>query len=304
MKKVMIVFMLSLFFATTLSAQKYSISVPRFARPLVEQWVADYKKVEPGVQFNILQGCGCMSDATLSVLPYAQESASPNNVVYFASYVILPFTQKDSEAQKLLNSKRLSIKRLRHLFFEHDLYGDDEDETTKFEKQLKRLTVLSANNGAPLAVPFAQFFQEDVNNIRGRRISGDDAFLTTAVKKDPKAVSFNALSNLYDLDSRRLKDGIALLRLDINKELENGIEQEATIDELMNLIRQNPAKEIPVGKVGFVYNGYQDDVNRFLLWVLTQGKDSLTRYGLLDISDDLAEQQISKVSTQFTAQNQ
>lgn len=32
------------------------VKTPRFARPLVEKWISEYAKVEPGIQFEIAKG--------------------------------------------------------------------------------------------------------------------------------------------------------------------------------------------------------------------------------------------------------
>lgn len=282
-RKVKIVFFLSLL-STVLQAQTHNISSPRFVRPLVEKWVSDYAKVEPNVSFKILNGCGCSKDAELSVMPYNPEINDDDHVVYFAEYPILPFTQRGSKAEQVLNSKKLNGRRLRDLFFEHDSYIDNS-ELTKQEKQIRQLTVYSANNGASVSTPFAQFYQENVFHLRGRRISGDDAFLYNAIAKDPEGVSFNALSNLYDLDSRQLKDNISLVRLNLSKELEDGIAARVSLDDFLTLLQQYPSGDLPTGRVAFIINGNNEEVRKFINWILTKGRDQLNDYGLLAIKE-------------------
>ena len=41
--------------ATTASSVRY-VKAPRFARPLVEKWITEYAKTQPGVEFQIAKG--------------------------------------------------------------------------------------------------------------------------------------------------------------------------------------------------------------------------------------------------------
>ena len=295
-----IVFILS--FVSTLSmAQVHTISTPRFTRSLVERWVEDYKKVAPHVHFQILNGCGCKNESELSVLPYEKEAEDADNIVFFAKYAILPFTSSGSEAEQILNYRKLNSKRMRNIFFEHENYASEE-ELTKQEKRQKKLVVYSANNPASLSEPFAGFFNEEAENLRGRRIAGDDAFLTAAVIKDPLGVSFNALSNIFDLDSRRLKNGLSLPLLDTRKELEKGFTDAVSLDSLILLLEQYPTEEIPIGKVGIVFKEYNKELEDFLFWILTSGRNLTHDYGLLQVDPQLADSQITKIQTDYTAQ--
>lgn len=298
--KLKIVFIIS-FVATVSMAQVHTISTPRFTRPLVEKWVEDYKKVAPNVQLRILKGCGCIDESELSVLPFKGDVQDDTNVIFFAKYAILPFTATGSEAEKILNNKKLSGKRLRKIFFEHEDYATDE-ELTKQEKRQKQLVVYSANNPASLSEPFAGFFNEETENLRGRRIAGDDAFLTSAVIKDPYGVSFGTLSNIFSLDNRLLKSGISIPSLDTRKELEAGLKEPISLDSLIPLLEQYPAEEVPTGMVGIVYKGYSKEIDDFLSWVLTSGRNHVHNYGLLQIEQELAERQTTKIEAVYTAQ--
>ena len=236
-----------------LTAQTYAINSPRFARPLVEKWIEEYAKVEPGIHFRLLNGCGCTEETALYVLPFGSGDAETiDHGIVFAEYAILPFMAADSEAAQILGGHKFSCRRLCGIFFDHDTYVPEE-ELTKLEKRQKRLVVYSANNGASTTDPFAAFFNESKDNLRGKRISGDDLFLNTAVKKDPLGVSFNALSNLYDLNSRQLKDGLTIVPLDTKREIADAFSNRATLDTMIELLEQHAADNIPVGKVALAY---------------------------------------------------
>ena len=301
MRKNVISLIISLMAIVTAEAQTHAISTPRFARPLVEKWIEEYSKLEPSVRFRLLNGCGCTEESELYILPYGKD-ASDSNVIIFAEYAILPFTAADSEAAGILGGRRFSTRRLRDIFFQHDMY-QSEEELTKQEKRQRKLVVYSANNGASTTNSFAELLGENAGNLRGKRISGDDLFLTNAVSKDPLGVSFNTLSNLYDLKSRRLKDGLTIVQFDTKRELEDGLTDTATLDNVVELLEKYQTNEIPVGKLGLVYKGQNPEVQRFLSWILVYGRQHNHDYGLLEIDEQLARQQIDALSIQLTAQN-
>ena len=120
---------------------------------------------------------------------------------------MLPITASGSEAAKVLQGKHLNSKKLKQLYF----LGDEFDDEVKKNKQFEKLVIYSGSNATSVASSFAHNFGEESSNFRGKRISGDDLFLNTALVKDPLGVSFNALPNIFDLQSRHLKSDLALV---------------------------------------------------------------------------------------------
>ena len=55
-----------------------TIKAPRFARPLVEKWIEEYAKTEPGVEFQIVKG---QTESDLSVTIADQQEAVTDNIL-------------------------------------------------------------------------------------------------------------------------------------------------------------------------------------------------------------------------------
>ena len=176
--------------AANTSSVRY-VKAPRFARPLVEKWITEYAKTQPGVEFQIAKGNQNQGNADLNVVFDSQTANTKvfsHNVVFFGEFAVLPITASGSEAAKVLEGKHLNSKKLKQLFF----LNDDFDEDVKKVK--------------------AHNFGEESSSFRGKRISGDDLFLNTALSKDPQGVSFNALPNIFDLQSRHIKSDLTIIR--------------------------------------------------------------------------------------------
>ena len=286
--------------STNASSVRY-VKAPRFARPLVEKWITEYAKTQPDVEFQIAKGNQNQDNIALNVVFDNQntEREEFSHVVYFGEFAVLPITASGSEAAKVLEGKHLNSKKLKQLYF----LNDDFDEDVKKNKQFDKLIIYSGSNASSVATSFAHNFGEESSNFRGKRISGDDLFLNTALVKDPLGVSFNALPNIFDLKSRHIKDNLTIIGIDVKKSLEDSFSDKATLDELILALENGKVSEVAVEKIGVSFNIADDAVNQFLSWVLAQGTKYNHEYGLLNLDNKFVQAQINKVKTEFTAQN-
>ncbi|MBR1767691.1 MAG: hypothetical protein IJ742_03145 [Prevotella sp.] len=286
--------------STNSSSVRY-VKAPRFARPLIEKWITEYAKTQPGIEFQIAKGNQSQDNIALNVVFDNQntEREEFSHVVYFGEFAVLPITASGSEAAKVLEGKHLNSKKLKQLYF----LNDDFDEDVKKIKQFEKLVIYSGSNATSVASSFAHNFGEESSNFRGKRISGDDLFLNTALSKDPLGVSFNALPNIFDLKSRHIKDNLTIIGIDVKKSLEDSFSDKATLDELILALENGKVSEVAVEKIGVSYNVADDAVNQFLSWVLAQGTKYNHEFGLLNLDNKLTQAQINKVKTEFTAQN-
>ena len=53
--------------STNTSSVRY-VKAPRFARPLVEKWISEYAKTQPGVEFQIAKGNQNQGNVDLNVV--------------------------------------------------------------------------------------------------------------------------------------------------------------------------------------------------------------------------------------------
>ena len=286
--------------STNTSSVRY-VKAPRFARPLVEKWITEYAKTQPGVEFQIAKGNQNQGSIDLNIVFDNQESNAKDfsHIVYFGEFAVLPITASGSEAAKVLEGKHLNSKKLKQLFF----LDDEFDEDVKKIKQFEQLVIYSGSNTSSVASSFAHNFGEESSNFRGKRISGDDLFLNTALAKDPLGVSFNALPNIFDLQSRHVKSDITIIGIDVKKNLEENFSDKATLDELITILENDKVAEVAIEKIGVSYNEADEALNQFLQWVLTNGTKYNHEYGLLNLDNKVAQIEKEKINNSLTAQN-
>ncbi|MBO4841100.1 MAG: hypothetical protein J5524_08640 [Bacteroidaceae bacterium] len=257
------------------------VKAPRFARPLVEKWITEYAKTQPNVEFQIAKNGQNQDDIDLNVVFNTNDSVAENqdHIIYFGEFAVLPITASGSEAAKVLEGKHLNSKKLKQLYF----LNEDFDEDVKKIKQFEKLVIYSGSNATSVANSFAHNFGEESASFRGKRISGDDLFLNTALTKDPLGVSFNALPNIFDLKSRHIKENLSIIGLDVKKNLEESFSDKGTLDQIIDALEHGKVQEVTVQKIGVHYKNANEDVNRFLSWVVTNGTKYNHQYGLLNL---------------------
>ena len=286
--------------ATNTSNVRY-VKAPRFALPLVEKWISEYAKTQPGVEFQVAKGSQNKSNIDMNIVFNNQDTKPEDfshSIIYFGEFAVLPITASGSEAAKVLEGKHLNSKKLKQLYFEGDIFDEDAQKVKKFEK----LVIYSGSNTTSIASSFAHNFGEESSNFRGKRISGDDLFLNTAISKDPLGVTFNALPNIFDLKSRHVKSDLTIIGIDVKKSLEDSFSDKATLDKVINALENGKVQEVAVEKIGVSFNIDDDATKQFLNWVLTSGTKYNHEYGLLNLDNKFVQVQLDKVKTVLTAQ--
>lgn len=290
-------------FATALSliptsgwSATHYINAPRFVRPLIEKWIAEYSKINPSATFALATTAADKHNSDLAAALPEQTDAN-SHVVYFAEYAILPVTIKGSEAEKTLGKAPLNRKEIKQLFF----INEDFEEPKK-KKKHNPPVVYTGNNSQSVSHLFAAFYGHDATLFRGKRIVGDDKFLTNAINKDTRGITINALSNIFDLETRRLSSNLAILTPDVDRRLQNVLTDDVVLDDLLQALEQQTDDNIAIGKIGFSVDTTAGEVSQFLSWILTEGQQYNHHYGLLTIDADLAAEQVSALTDlQLTA---
>lgn len=253
-----------------------SIKAPAFAQPLVQQWLNIYNESHPDSQIN-LAAKGAEADIQI-VVSHQQAAHLAQNTVVFGRYAILPFAIEGSEAAKAFGGKKLNKTRLEHIYFNVE---DDEDEFGDYADANKGMTIYSGSSQASVANSFAEFFGQTSAAFRGKRIQGDDRFVNQAVSRDQKGLAFNAVANLYDLETRQLKEGIQLLNLDVKRDVQKAIE-EGNLDILLVSLEDGKNESIATSDISLSYDAQNQNASQFVAWVLTEGVQYNHQFGLLN----------------------
>lgn len=273
------------------------ISGTKFTYPLIEKWIAEYAKVNPEVKIVIVPKSTAADAIDLNVIaqtPTAQEKKENQSVIFAGRYALLPVTNSKNPLFALERKKGLTKKEVDKLFFEVINY--DEDYDAKKEKPKFPATIYARENQAPASTVLASNFGHSASEIRGKKVFGDDIHLLTAIRKDTLGITYNNIGYLFDNQSRKLKEGVAILPLDLKKEVRDQLN--GNVDEVIALLEKSTIETIPVEKIGFVYSPSNagQALSGFLKWVLNDGQKYNHDFGFLTLDNNFLAQQKTKLT--------
>jgi len=262
-----------------------SISGTRFTYPLIEKWISEYKKVSPEARIKIQYNKQVNDSVNLRVIAHTltQSEIKPNELYFQVSrYALLPITNERNLPLKKEFKRGLKQEDLKKVFF--------VDPSSAYEEETKGqpvVTVYTRANQTCSSIAFANHFGLGPNEIKGKKISGEDKYLTLAVQKDTTGVSFNNLGYIFDINTRVPVKGINILAIDLNG---NGkIDKEELIYDNLDVLTQylennQDNKAIPTDYVSFIVNKNQksETLQKFISWVLTEGQKYNHTYGFLN----------------------
>lgn len=275
-----------------------TIKTDKASKSLVERWIESYKTINPNVQIALVSGRNTDADLTLvsSHRAASEQDGTPTEgggVTYVGRYALLPVTSTENPLLSDIQRKEWKSRDIKGLFFTTENLDEEYEEEVegKHNKLKDKLTVYSGSSKTSLTGTFAAHFGRTADDLRGNRIAGDDLYLLSAIEEDKASVTFNPLSNLYDLTSRTLKSDLVLLPLGVKKTQSETL-RKGNLDETLQLIENESIDLIPVEEFGFAYKQFDHDIDQFLRWVVSDGQQYNHQQGFLRLSDKEAESQL------------
>lgn len=286
------------FAAENKATEPVTISGTKFTYPLIEKWIAEYAKVNPNANIRLAAKNATSQTADLNIIAHqpAQNELQPNTeIIYAGRYALLPVTNTKNPLLATSSKKGLNKKEIDKLFFEVINY----DEEPVKEKPKFQATIYARDNNACASTALAGYFGHQSSEIRGKKVLGDDIYLLSAIKKDTIGLTYNNLGYLYDTNSRKLKDGIALLPLDLKKDTKDILT--GNLDYVIDVLEKNRIETIPVEKIGFIYSQQtaRKEVSDFLKWVLADGQKFNHAEGFLNLDKQALAEQTNRLTDKY-----
>lgn len=279
--------------------QPVLISGTKFTYPLIEKWIAEYAKINPNANIRLASKKDATQPADLNIIahqPTKEDLTENKEIIYAGRYALLPVTNTNNPILLAARKKGLNKKDIDKLFFEVVNY---DDEPAAKEKQKFTATIYARDNQACASTALAEYFGHASSEIRGKKVLGDDIYLLSAIKKDSIGLAYNNLGYLFDTNTRKLKEGIALLPLELKRETRDILT--GNLDFVIDLLEKNHIETIPVEKIGFIYSQQtaRKEVSDFLKWVLTDGQKFNHSEGFLNLDKQSLAEQTSILSEKF-----
>jgi len=296
MKKLSLTFVGFLAALVTLVAQPTTvirITGTRLAYPLFQRWADEYTKLHPGIRFVISKAPADSAD--LLIVSHKLGSGDikqGQGAVTVSRYVQLPVVNDRRGDVTALQSRGFDDSAFRQVYFS----GAGGQSPSLYE-----FTVYKRQQSACASIAFANHFGSEQRDIKGIGVKGDDKDLLAAVKRDTNGISYNNLGFLYDLQSRKLVDSIAIIPIDLNGNGRIDPEEDiyGSLDEVISFVERTHHPRIPLENVHVLYRegGQTKEIALFLQWVLTKGQAYNHYYGFINLDAAVArsEEQTLKV---------
>ncbi|HEY5750096.1 MAG TPA: hypothetical protein VIU12_28720 [Chryseolinea sp.] len=258
----------------------------RFTYKLVQKWIDEYNKIAPQAQI-IIESRGSSDPAKFDILTEVytpdQETSKTREYLYVGRYAVLPVATAKSAFANYFTDKGLTAELIKQIFF-NDMFADKE----KQEDINAPYTIYTRQQKAGVPLVFAKYFGYQQTDIKGTSIAGSDEHLLKALLRDPNGVTYLPLTLIYDQQTRKPVEGLAVLPVDLTGngrvnddekfyvDLDNAIEQ---------LEKKNPSdiKNIPVEYLHLSVSREtaSPEAIDFLKWVNENGQVYLHQFGYL-----------------------
>lgn len=245
--------------------------------PLFKIWVEEYSKNNPETNIKLADKNTQDEIIQINIADNTEDFSTKSQVILpVARYAILPISNKENPLLGEVKDKRIDKDKLTKIFFERDI--DDEGKYPYKNK----VTVYSGSKNTSNSVVVSGYFEKTQDEFTGKKIAGDDIYLINAVSRDQSGAAFNYLSYIYDLETRQLKENIALLPIDVKKDQWQAIS--SNIDEALSLLESQKVNLVPIETLSLSFDkNLPTEALSFIEWIVTDGQKLNHQYGFLNI---------------------
>lgn len=258
----------------------------RFSYKLVQRWIDEFNKQYPDVQV-IIEARGSSDPLKYDVLAEVDEhdekTKQGREYIHVGMYAIFPVATARSQFAKIYGEKGLDSKMIKQIFF-HNIFADQEEA----EKIHAPYTIYTRFQKAGAPKVFAKFYDFEQKDINGKAIAGSDEHLLKALLRDSTGITYLPLPLIYDIDSGKPVDGLAVIPVDLDG---NGRVKDDERDIYGNLASVTQAleaeskeeKNLPIDYLHLSVDRKKASVEAvmFLKWVAENGQKYLNDYGYL-----------------------
>ncbi len=268
-------------------ARRVVITGARFCYPLLQRWIERYKLTRPEVEV-VIEPRSTRDpesyDILAEVYDHNPEVKATRAYAYVGRYAVLPVANAASAFARTYAISGVSRDQIRQLFF-RDTFADQEklrevQETTTIYTRLQKA-------GAPIV--FATQYGFTQTDFKGKAIAGADEHLLTAILRDTTAVSYLPLPLIYDLTTRSIKSGLAVLPVDLdgNGKISDTEKQYHELDDViaqLESLADRGRKNIALAHFHLsVAREHADpEAVDFIRWVVDNGQADLHEEGFME----------------------
>ncbi|MCK9204001.1 MAG: PstS family phosphate ABC transporter substrate-binding protein [Bacteroidales bacterium] len=284
---------------------KITISGAFALYPMVVKWAEEFHKLHPRVTINVSAGGAGkgMADALSKMVDLGMfsKSVSPEEQAKGAWWIavakdaVLPTVNAKNPVLRDLKTKGLTRQKFYDIFITGKIKTWGEAVGNSSAIDLQAFTRSDACGAAEMWAKYLKGKKQE--DLLGLGVNGDPG-VADAVRKNVEGIGFNNLGFVYEMGSRKIYQGLAVIPIDLN---ENGrIDPQenfyGTMDGVMKAINEGvypspPARDLYLVSCGKPTNKL---VIAFLQWALNDGQKFVTEAGYVMIKPEKIKTELLK----------
>ena len=307
-------FLSVLFYATSVpeslsqekSSGQISISGAFALYPMVIRWADEYRKINPGVRFDISAGGAGkgISDALNGMVEigmvsreiYTEEIKKGAFPVAVTKDAVVAVVSELNPALNDILTKGLKKDAANNIW----ITGRYTTWAQAFgAKSSSPAHIYTRSDACGAAEMWAKFFGKKQEDLLGVGVFGDPG-LAQAVKKDPLGIGYNNIGYAYDATTRKQIKGLRVVPIDLNNngKIDSDEDFYTSMNDLIAAIASGKYPSPPSRELYFVMKGSPKNnkvLTDFVQWVLTEGQKYVNEAGYISLSKEKIELERKKL---------
>jgi phosphate transport system substrate-binding protein len=288
------------------SSGQISISGAFALYPMVIRWADEYKKINPGVRFDISAGGAGkgISDVLNSMVEigmvsreiYPEELKKGAFPIAVTKDAVVAVVSESNPALNDIMTKGLKKDAGNNIW----ITGRFTTWTQAFgTKSSSPIHIYTRSDACGAAEMWAKFFGKKQEDLLGVGVFGDPG-LAQAVKKDPLGIGYNNIGYAYDAATRQQIKGLKVVPIDLNNngKIDSDEDFYSSMNDLIAAIASGKYPSPPSKELFFVMKGSPKNskvLTDFIRWVLTDGQKYVNEAGYISLPKERIESEQKKL---------
>jgi phosphate transport system substrate-binding protein len=288
------------------SSGQISISGAFALYPMMIRWADEYKKINPGVRFDISAGGAGkgISDALNGMVEIGMVSREiyPEEMKKGA----FPIAVTKDAVVAMVNGSNPSLNDIMTKGLKKDvanniwITGRCTTWAQAFgAKSASPIHIYTRSDACGAAEMWAKFFGKKQEDLLGVGVFGDPG-LAQAVKKDPLGIGYNNIGYAYDATTRQQIKGLKVVPIDLNNNGKIDPDEDfyGSMNDLIAAIAAGKYPSPPSRELYFVMKGNPKNnivLTQFIRWVLSDGQKFVNEAGYITLPKERIELEQKKL---------
>ena len=293
-------------FSQEKSSGQISISGAFALYPMVIRWADEYKKLNPGVRFDISAGGAGkgISDALNGMVEigmvsreiYPEELKKGAFPIAVTKDAVVAVVNALNPALNDIITKGLKQDAANNIW----ITGRYTTWSQAFgAKTTLPVHIYTRSDACGAAEIWAKFFGKKQEDLLGVGVFGDPG-LAQAVKKDPLGIGYNNIGYVYDATTRQQIKGLKVVPIDLNNNGKIDPDEDfyTSMNDLIAAIASGKYPSPPARELYFVVKGSPKNnkvLTEFIRWVLSDGQKFVNEAGYISLPKERIESEQKKL---------